>query len=351
MTGASRMSHPSSAIHRLGRFAIAACVAVLLPLSAHAAEAAKATDPTIAAGRELSDLFLRGKTDVLWQRMTAPMQAALKSQDAFAAFRKQLEAQLGTEHEVLSEKVDTVQVTQVYLRRALWSKAPTAVTMQWALEGNGDIAGFHIRPAKVAEPAPSAYLDYRTRANMRLPFEGEWFVVWGGRTLEQNYHAVSRGQRFAHDLVKVVDGKTHRGNGRELDHYYCWNEKVLAPADGRVVDTVDGLRDQAIGTTNTAQPDGNHVILDLGNDEYALLAHLRQGSVRVKTGDSVSAGTELGRCGNSGNTSEPHLHFHLQNHPRFGEGDGLPAFFKDYVADGKAVQNGELLRGQRVSMP
>jgi hypothetical protein len=345
------MSPLCSSIHHLGRFAIAAFVAVLLPLSAYAAEAGKATDPTIAAGRELSDLFLLGKTGVLWQRMTAPMQAAIKSEDALAAFRKQVEAQLGTEHEVLSETIDTVQGKQVYLRRALWSKAPTAVTMQWALEGNGNVVGFYTRPAAVAEPAPSAYLDYRTRANMRLPFDGEWFVVWGGRTLEQNYHAVSRGQRFAHDLVKVVDDKTHRGNGRELDHYYCWNEKILAPADGRVVAAVDGLPDQAIGTTNTAQPDGNHVILDLGNDEYALLAHLRQRSVRVKTGDRVSAGTELGRCGNSGNTSEPHLHFHLQNHPRFGQGDGLPAFFKDYVVDGKPVQMGELLRGQRVSMP
>ncbi|HJW45278.1 MAG TPA: M23 family peptidase, partial [Lysobacter sp.] len=223
------MSQLRCAIHRLGRFAISAFVAVLLPLSAYAAEADKATDPTLATGRELSDLFLLGNTGVLWQRMTAPMQAAIKSQEAFAAFRKQVEAQLGTEHEVLSEKIDTVQGKQVYIRRALWSKAPTAVTMQWALEGTGDIAGFHIRPAAVAEPAPSAYLDYRTRANMRLPFDGEWLVVWGGRTLEQNYHAVSRGQRFAHDLVKVMDDKTHHGNGRELDHYYCWNEKILTP--------------------------------------------------------------------------------------------------------------------------
>lgn len=336
---------------RVRCFIGAALIAFLLPLIAQAAQGPQSADPTITAGRELSQLFLDGKTDVLWPRMTKPMQAALKSPEALAAFRKQVGSQLGTEDEVLSEKTDTAPGARLYLRRARWSNTAVAVTMQWALDSDGNVAGFYIRPEQAAQPAPSAYLDYRTRANLRLPFEGEWFVVWGGRTLEQNYHAVSRGQRFAHDLVKLVNGKTHRGDSGALDSYYCWNQKILAPAAGRIVDAVDGLPDQAIGTANTAQPDGNHVILDLGHDEYALLAHFRQGSVRVKAGDLVEEGTELGRCGNSGNTSEPHLHFHLQNHPRFGEGDGLPAFFRDYVADGKRVPVGELVRGQRVSMP
>lgn len=349
MTGAS--TFPAQSGGRVRRFIGAALIALLLPLVAQPAEGAQSADPTIAAGRELSQLFLDGKTDVLWPRMTKPMQAALKSPEALAAFRKQVGSQLGTEDEVLSEKADTAAGARIYLRRARWSSAAAAVTMQWALDSDGNVAGFYIRPEQAAEPAPSSYLDYRTRANLRLPFEGEWFVVWGGRTLEQNYHAVSRGQRFAHDLVKLVNGKTRRGDSGALDSYYCWNQKILAPAAGRVVDAVDGLPDQAIGTTNAAQPDGNHVMLDLGHDEYALLAHFRQGSVRVKAGDLVEAGTELGRCGNSGNTSEPHLHFHLQNHPRFGEGDGLPAFFRDYVADGKRVPVGQLVRGQRVSMP
>lgn len=351
MTGACSTIQLRGAMHRIRQLAIAALVTVVLMLGACAAEVARSTDPIITAGRELSQLFLAGKTDAIWQRMTAPMQAAIGSREALATFRKQVESQLGSEDEVLSEKVDRIEGRRVYVRSARWSKVSTAVTMQWTLDAEGRIDGFYIRPAAAAEPAPSAYLDYRTRANLRLPFEGEWLVVWGGRTLEQNYHAVSRGQRFAHDFVKVVDGKTHRGSGRELDDYHCWNAKILAPADGRIVDAVDGLPDQAIGTTNEDQPDGNHVILDLGNDEYALLAHLRQGSVRVKPGDQVAAGIELGRCGNSGNTSEPHLHFHLQNHPRFGHGDGLPAFFRDYVADGVPVQVGELVRGQRVSMP
>lgn len=339
-------------VHRIRRLAIAAFVALLLPPGASAAgDAQPSDDPTIAAGRELSQLFLAGRTGALWPRMSAPMQAALGKPEALATFRRQIQSQLGTEDEVLSEQTDSAAGARLYLRSARWSKVSVAVTLQWALDAEGNVVGLQVRPAQAAEPAPSAYLGYRTRAHLRLPFEGEWFVVWGGRTLEQNYHAVSRGQRFAHDFVKVVNGKTHRGSRRELGDYYCWNEKILAPAGGRVVAAVDGLPDQAIGTTNATQPDGNHVILDLGHDEYALLAHLRQGSVRVKRGEQVAAGTELGRCGNSGNTSEPHLHFHLQDHPRFGAGAGLPAFFSDYAADGRRVQFGEVLRGQRVSMP
>ena len=75
---------------------------------------------------------------------------------------------------------------------------------------------------------------------------------------------------------------------------------------------------------------------------------LLNGSVAVEPGDSVSAGDRLGLCGNSGNTSEPHLHFHVQDKPRFGQGNGKPAFFNDYLADGEFVERGEPTRGQSV---
>src|SRR3546814_1333444 len=90
-------------------------------------------------------------------------------------------------------------------------------------------------------------------------------------------------------------------------------------------------------------------MLDLGHGEYAMLAHLRRGSVAVEAGQQVAAGDELGRCGNSGNTSEPHLHLHLQDAPKFGEGNGLPVFFEHYTANGHAVERGEPVKGQTVA--
>jgi murein DD-endopeptidase MepM/ murein hydrolase activator NlpD len=96
-------------------------------------------------------------------------------------------------------------------------------------------------------------------------------------------------------------------------------------------------------------PAGNHVVLDHGNGEFSLLAHLQKGSLRVKAGDTVKAGQPLGLCGNSGNTSEPHLHIHLQTGPEFpGATEGLPMAFTDFLADGKPVARGELVKGMRV---
>ena len=346
---------------RLQRFASTLlCAAALagLPAFAGAPETAPATPPAAEdgagtrAGRELARLFLDADIEALWPRLTPAMQEALKGKEAFARFREQVGTQLGAEEAVLSETTQATQGMQVYVRTGRWSRVSLPILMQWAIDANGNVAGFYIRPAtSAAAPTQSPHAGYRTKTPMRLPFEGQWFVFWGGRTLEQNHHAAVRDQRFAYDLAKTVDGRTHRNDGKALTDYYCWNEKILAPAAATVLASVDGLPDQAIGTTNAGQHAGNHVMLDLGGREYAMLAHFRQGSVRVKAGDKVVAGDELGRCGNSGNTSEPHLHFQLQDDPRLGRGDGLPAYFRDFVADGRPVAEGELLRGQQVSMP
>ncbi|GAA3931026.1 M23 family metallopeptidase [Luteimonas lutimaris] len=319
------------------------------PAPAPAPEAtATATDEiALREGRELSQLFLQGDTDAVWARMAPSMQAAMGDAAALAKFRAQVTGDLGEEEAVLDESAAQAEGAHVYVRTSRWSKLPVPVLMQWAVDDAGKVAGFLVQPRP--EAAPSPYLDYQTRSHLRLPFDGQWYVFWGGHDIEQNYHAASPGQRFAYDLVKRVDGSSHRGDGRALEDYYCWNETILAPAAGTVLEAVDGLPDQAIGSRDTSHIAGNHVMLDLGNGEYALLAHMRQGSVVVKAGDKVNPGDELGRCGNSGNTSEPHLHFHLQDAPVFGQGNGLPAFFEHYTADGKAVERGEPVQGQVIA--
>lgn len=325
-----------------------------LPFAAPAQSAAEnvptaeaAANPGMSEGRELSRLFLAGDTAAVWARMGAPMREGLGNADALAQFRAQLARDLGEEQSLLDEQAVEQSGLRIYLRVARWSKAPMPVVMQWATDGEGKVQGFFVRPKP--EAAPSPHLDYQTRAHLRLPFNGAWYVFWGGRTIEQNYHAAVRGQRFAYDLVKRVDGSSHRGDGKALEDYYCWNQPILAPADATVLEAVDGLPDQAIGTRNTEQITGNHVMLDLGQGEYALLAHLQHGSVAVKAGQHVARGQALGRCGNSGNTSEPHLHFHMQDAPEFGKGDGLPVFFEDYSADGKPVARGEPVQGQTIA--
>jgi len=316
-------------------------LALMLCLPARAEEAA------LAAGRDYTGRFQSGDIEPLWQRMTDEMRQALGAPEVLSRLRDTVEARFGPEKAVLSETVERQSGYRIYLRLARHADDPAPLVTQWTLDDAGGIAGFFIRPAQ--QPADSRFLDYETKAPLRLPFEGAWQVFWGGRTPERNYHVVDRGQRFALDLVVVEDGSTHAGDGLALEDYHCWNRPILAPAAGTVAAAVDGLPDQPPGTMDPANPAGNHVVLDLGNDEFAFLAHLRQGSVAVKPGERVESGQEIGRCGNSGNTSEPHLHFHLQTALVLGEGEGLPAFFNAYVADGEPVARGEPIRGQTIA--
>lgn len=310
--------------------------------------------PGVAQGQIPQDMpgavhakaFLNGDIARLWAAMTPEMQAALGSEAALAAFHAGLPAQIGEEGAVLSETVSRSPLGDVYERRALWSKAGVLAVVVVS-DGAGRVAGFRIAP--VAEPAESRFLDYHLTADLRLPVEGEWTVFWGGRDLVENYHAIDPGQRFALDLVVVQDGATFAGDGSRAENYFCWDRPILAPGTGTVVTAVDGLPDQPIGSMDPGHPAGNHVVIDLGNEEFIFLAHLRQGSVAVAAGERVLPGQTIGRCGNSGNTSEPHLHLHLQTTPDLTAGEGLPAQFLNWTADGIPVARGEPRRGQVIA--
>jgi murein DD-endopeptidase MepM/ murein hydrolase activator NlpD len=157
-----------------------------------------------------------------------------------------------------------------------------------------------------------------------------------------------RDQRFAYDLLVVKDGATHAGDGTKNEQFYAYNQPIVAPGAGQVVTVVDGVPDNVPGTMNPAKAAGNHVVIAHGNGEFSLLAHLKPGTIKVKVGQAVQAGQPVGLCGNSGNSSEAHLHYHLQNSAGFGQGEGLPAQFLNYKADGKAVERGEPTQGQVV---
>ncbi len=303
-------------------------------------------DPaTLDAGRSLSAQFERGDTHAVWLRMTMPMRNALGDEAGLAAFQRRVVESAGGERALLDESTAVDGDLRVYRRTAQRAGGGTFVTT-WTLAAGDVVAGFTVAPA--TGPAPSAFAAYVTRSTLRLPFDGSWYVFWGGRALADNHHAVARDQRYAYDFVARSGKVTHRGNGTRNDDYYVWDRPIVAPAAGVVVRAVDGIDDNHPGVMNPRQPFGNHVVIDLGNGEFAVLAHLRRGTVSVRDGMRVAAGRAIGRCGNSGNSSEPHLHFHLQNSPREGDADGLPAQFQHYVADGNEVARGEPLRGQTV---
>lgn len=305
-----------------------------------------ANDAVVAEGRERSRAFLEGGLVGIWDDMTPELQGLFGSIEDFEVFRAGVAKDFGEETKILSEEVQSGDSANTYLRTSKWSLVEAAVVTQWTIAENDQVAAFSIKASPVL--AESRFLDYRTKAPLHLPFDGEWFVVWGGRTLEQNYHAADRAQRFAVDVLIYRAGVTYRGNPQVMTNYYCWDQPILAPAGGTVVGMVNDLPDNDIGATDADNPAGNHVVIDFGNSEFGFLGHMREGSVSVAIGDSVIAGQELGRCGNSGNTSEPHLHFHLQNTADLSDGEGLPAFFEGYVADNKPVERGEPAAGQLI---
>ncbi|MEO5957927.1 MAG: M23 family metallopeptidase [Opitutaceae bacterium] len=147
------------------------------------------------------------------------------------------------------------------------------------------------------------------------PFRGEWIVLQGGRSHLINHHYPVPSQRDALDLVRVVGDRELNGDPQQLESYPSWSSSLLAPAAGRVVAAVGDLPDNAVGQTDEAHLAGNHLVLDLGTGNFVLLAHLKRNSLLVRVGDKVEVGQPIAQCGNSGNTSAPHLHLQVQNGP------------------------------------
>ncbi|ARO14463.1 peptidase M23 [Ketogulonicigenium robustum] len=300
----------------------------------------------LADGAQIAAAFVAGDTDQIWAAATPDMQQAFGSAKDLAAWRTSLGTEFGTEEEVIDEQTAESGGFTVYSRVARWSDTPDPMEIVISLDEGQKIAGFVMRPQPVA--ANSAQMDYETQANLRLPFDGPWFVYWGGRDIADNYHAADPVQRFAMDFLVQQDGQSYAGDASILANYYCWGQPILAPANGTVVAAEGGWPDQPIGETDPVNPLGNHVVIDMGNGEFVFLAHLQQDSLTVSEGDTISARQQVGRCGNSGNSTEPHLHMHMQNDPTFGQGEGLPAQFNRYTADGETGLQGEVRKGQTV---
>lgn len=197
-----------------------------------------------------------------------------------------------------------------------------------------------------AQPTyPAAIETTRPHLHARLPGDAAYVVGWGGDRVETNYHAAHPDQRWAYDLLVAPYGLL----SSELDAYGCWGSPVKAPVAGTVAMAVDGREDGPPWTakqqhTNPTEPRGNFVAIETEHGTFLILAHLQQGSVQVAEGEVLAEGALLGRCGNSGNTSEPHVHLHHQRQdPRefpHGFAEGLPLFFRDH--DGPPMPEGGL---------
>jgi hypothetical protein len=324
----------------------------LLGLFAAGCESSEPVTPTVIPGSALergrlyTGLFYHGDADRLWQQFSPELRRLFGSPAGVREFAAEVRRDFGAETRVLGEQTIPWLGRDLYHRSSSFSGAPGAVWIEWTMNVAGTIEAFEVKPG--VPEAPTRFLGYATRTELRLPFTGDWFVVWGGRSTFQNYHAAFVDQRFAYDFLVVRDGRTYAGDAALNESYFCFGQPILAPAAGVVRAAADGIADNRPGATNAREPLGNHVVLDHGNGEFSFLAHLQRGSVAVQPGREVRAGEVIGRCGNSGNSTEAHLHYHLQNTAAFGAGEGLPAPFTGYFAYAQPVERGEPTRGQHI---
>jgi hypothetical protein len=142
------------------------------------------------------------------------------------------------------------------------------------------------------------------------------------------------GQRFAIDWLQSGPDGSFVGNPKDNTSYRAYGQELLAVGDGVVVSVRDGIADNVPGPGSRAVPigpetiAGNFIVIDLGSGRFAFYGHVQPGSLRVKAGDKVRRGQVLGVIGNSGNSDEPHLHFHVADSPDPFSSEGLP-----YVID------------------
>ena len=295
--------------------------------------------------------FLDRRRDSLGREWPTDPLLTLEGPQGGPTFLARLEATYGRDVEMVDEGVYPCYQPLCerphsfeYNRIARFSRfGDHSITVAW-LWTNDTLVGGWLVPSRRA--VPSEFETYEPKTTLRLPFDGEWVVLWGGTKPHENSHAAVPPLRFAYDFVVDSGGSLHRTDGRSNVDFYCWGRPILAPAAGRVVMTVDSFPENVPGESPAGyRGPGNFVIIDHGG-EFSVLAHLRRGSVRVATGQEIEAGNTVGECGNNGESALPHLHYQLQLDARPGR--PVPAPFSDFMAGGVRVARGQPTRGQHV---
>lgn len=161
--------------------------------------------------------------------------------------------------------------------------------------------------------------------NLSYPLQdGLYIVGHGGSNPIINYHNVSESQTYALDILKLnILGI--RGWGiypKDLERYAIFEDSLYSPCDGKVLKVDKGYGDMEPPERGEGHPAGNHIVIECESAEVTL-AHMKQNSIVVDSLDAVKVGDLLGKVGNSGNTSEPHLHIHAEKN-----GKGIPIKFK-----------------------
>ena len=289
--------------------------------------------------KQFEEHYNSGSYDQIFKMFSGQMKAAVTA-DQIDDFLSNLKAEAG---KIKTRKFARYENT-LAVYETTFENGTYAVNI--SIDNNQMINGFSVTLFEDSANLPQ--MERNTTA-LILPFNGEWTVFWGGDTEEQNYHVVSKAQKHAFDLVITDDtGKSYKTDGRTNEDYYAFGKELIAPSDAEVVLAVDGIKDNLPGQMNPVYVPGNTIILKTQNNEYLFFAHFKQNSIRVKQGQKIKKGDVLGLTGNSGNSSEPHLHFHIQNVEDMNKATGVKCFFNRIVVNGETKTDYSPVRGEKI---
>ena len=212
-----------------------------------------------------------------------------------------------------------------------------------------------------------------SKTKLLFPLAGRSFVA-----VAASFHTPHRWaaiEEFAYDIAVLTgNGSTYRGKGTKLTDYAAFGKPLRAVADGKVVTASDGTPDNVAMLKRPGETDdvylarlqegqmsllakgmasvlGNHVVIDHGNGEFSIYAHLKQGSVGVKPGTALKAGDTIGALGSSGNSTEPHLHFQMCDGPDIADCRPIPPNFVEYrlpfELSPRTIQSGDIVDAVR----
>jgi Peptidase family M23 len=175
------------------------------------------------------------------------------------------------------------------------------------------------------------------------PLRGERWVASGGYNGSMGHRKalfpvsgeIKLAQRLAIDWIKLnSDNLEYAGDSSKCESYFAFGQPIHSVCDGTICGAIDKFADQAPLMPPAGPifeyPGGNAVTVDMGDGKYAFYGHMKRGSVAVKEGDKVKKGQVLGLLGNSGNSTGPHLHFHVSDSPVVMTADSKPYLFDSF---------------------
>ncbi len=296
-----------------------------------------------AAYKTIADKFEQhynnDKYDSIFLMFDVIMQNALPLEKT-SEFLTGLKAQAGqiNKKQFIKYIKGTVAVYKTNFENALFA-------LNISLDNKSKINGLFVGP--YADETQPKLL--RNATKLILPFKDEWTVFWGGDTKELNYHVSTPAQKNAFDII-ITDakGSSYKTDGKTNEDYYAFGKELIAPCDGEIVLVVDGVKDNVPGQMNSFNTGGNMVIIKTTNNEYLVLCHFKHQSIKVKEGQKIKQGELLGLCGNTGNSSEAHLHFHIQNIEDLNTATGVKCYFEKLSVNGEVKTDYSPIKNEKI---